>query len=80
VPVVEDIVDFAASYDYGFEAGSKAELLIAISHCQPRSLIVCNGYKDRAYIETALLVKAGMRVVIVVEKMSGADDPRIAGG
>lgn len=70
--VVEDIVEFGRPFDYGLEAGSKAELLIAISHLDNReSLIVCNGYKDRPYIETALLAtKLGMRVIIVVEKMS----------
>lgn len=70
--VVEDIVDFGSKYDFGLEAGSKAELLIAISHLVNRSsLIICNGYKDRPYIETALLMtKLGMKVIVVVEKMT----------
>ena len=35
------------------------------------ALIVCNGYKDEEYIETALMAsKLGRTVLIVVEKFS----------
>lgn len=70
--VVEDIVDFGRQWNVGLEAGSKAELLIACSHMDnPDSLVVCNGYKDRTYIQTALLfTKLGMKVILVVEKIS----------
>lgn len=59
----------------GLEAGSKPELLavMALSH-QPGDVIVCNGYKDRAYIRLALMAeKLGFRVSIVVEKLSELD-------
>ena len=47
--VVEDIVRFSAvRYHIGLEAGSKPELLAALSQLEdPEALIVCNGYKDR---------------------------------
>ena len=42
--VVEEIVDAGRPYDYGLEAGSKAELAIVSSaNLSPDSLIICNG-------------------------------------
>ena len=39
----------------GLEAGSKAELMVVLAHAgRTRSVIVCNGYKDREYIRLAL--------------------------
>jgi arginine decarboxylase len=53
----------------GLEAGSKPELL-AILALSP-GLIVCNGYKDRAYIRLALIgLRMGLKVYIVIEKPS----------
>lgn len=55
----------------GIEAGSKPELAAVLGLAQPGSVIVCNGYKDRAYIRRALIgQKLGHRVYIVVEKLS----------
>ncbi len=35
------------------------------------ALIICNGYKDEEYVETALLAsKLGRKVILVVEKLS----------
>jgi arginine decarboxylase len=73
--VVEEIVKFGRQYHYGLEAGSKPELLAVMSlHEDEEALIVCNGYKDQEYIETALLAsKLGRTVVLVVEKPSELD-------
>ncbi len=70
--VVEEIVHFGRPYHYGLEAGSKAELMAILAvHKDPDSLIVCNGYKDDAYVEMALLgSKLGVSIVLVVEKPS----------
>ena len=39
----------------GLEAGSKAELMVVLAHAgRTKSVIVCNGYKDREYIRMAL--------------------------
>jgi len=56
----------------GLEAGSKPELLAILALAQkPGTTIVCNGYKDRAYIHLALLgQKLGYLVHIVIEKPS----------
>ena len=68
--VVEEIVDYGASFRMGLEAGSKPELLIALAVLDtPGALIVCNGYKDRTYIETALLAhRLGRYPIIVVDR------------
>ena len=70
--VVEEIVDAGRPYDYGLEAGSKAELTAVIAmNLSPDALIICNGYKDYSFIKTALLAnKLGKRAIIVVEKLS----------
>ena len=66
--VVETIVEAGKPYGYGLEAGSKPELLAVMALLQEDgALIVCNGYKDEEYIETALLAsKLGRKVVLVV--------------
>jgi arginine decarboxylase len=69
--VIEEIVDAGQQFHFGLEAGSKPELVAALAmHRDPESLIICNGYKDRAFIRIALLGrKLGKAVVIVVEKL-----------
>ncbi len=69
--VIEEIVDAGAQFHFGLEAGSKPELVAALAmHKDPESLIICNGYKDRAFIRIALLGrKLGKSVIIVVEKL-----------
>lgn len=68
--VVEEMVTLGAPFRLGLEAGSKPELLIALAMLDtPDALIICNGYKDRAYIETALLAqRLGRTPVIVIER------------
>ena len=68
--VVEEIVEYGAKATVGLEAGSKPELLIALAMLEtPGALIICNGYKDRKYIETALLAqRLGRTPIIVVDR------------
>ncbi len=70
--VVEEIVDAGRAYDYGLEAGSKAELtIVSAANLSPDSLIICNGYKDHGFIKMALMGrKLGKNVIIVVEKLT----------
>ncbi|CAM0958181.1 unnamed protein product [Alopecurus aequalis] len=62
---------FADAINYGLEAGSKPELLIAMScltEAKPGAYLVCNGYKDSAYIALALAARAmGLNAIIVLE-------------
>jgi arginine decarboxylase len=69
--LVEDLVKFGKPYQFGLEAGSKPELMIALATLDnPGSLIICNGYKDREYIETAMLAqKLGQTPIIVLEQV-----------
>ncbi|MCX7089728.1 MAG: biosynthetic arginine decarboxylase [Methylococcales bacterium] len=70
--VVEGIL---AADTIGLEAGSKPELLaiLGLAKQMPgiESTVVCNGYKDRAYIRLALIgMQMGLNVFIVIEKPS----------
>jgi len=73
--VIEEIVDAGQPFHFGLEAGSKPELVAALAmHKDSESLIICNGYKDPAYIRIALMGrKLGKKVVIVVEKLEELD-------
>ena len=74
--VVEEIIEFGRPFHYGLEAGSKPELLAIMAiHQDDEALIICNGYKDEEYIETALLAsKMGKTVILVVEKPTELDN------
>ena len=69
--VIEEIVDAGQEFHFGLEAGSKPELIAALAmHKDLESLIICNGYKDRAYIRSAMMGRRlGKSVIIVVEKI-----------
>ena len=69
--VVEEILDAGKPYNFGLEVGSKPELFAGLA-LQNRvgSLIICNGYKDTAFIRMALMgLKLGKKVILVVEKL-----------
>ena len=70
--VVEEILDAGRPFHHGIEVGSKPEVFAGLAvHNDPESLIICNGYKDRNYIRTALIGrKLGKKVIIVAEKVS----------
>ena len=73
--VVEELMEYGRPFNLGIEAGSKPELLVALALQEnPEALILCNGYKDRAFIETALLAqKLGRRVVITMDRLGELD-------
>lgn len=70
--VVEEIVTYGKKFNIGLEAGSKPELhAVLATNIAENALIICNGYKDAAYIELALLAqKMGRRIYLVVEKLN----------
>ncbi|KJV28421.1 biosynthetic arginine decarboxylase [Luteibacter yeojuensis] len=71
--VVSELVA-AGDEGFGLEAGSKPELMAVLAYARPGSMVVCNGYKDREYVRLALIgLKLGLRVHIVVEKLSELD-------
>ncbi|MGF1494556.1 MAG: biosynthetic arginine decarboxylase [Microcoleaceae cyanobacterium] len=69
--LIEDLVRFGEPHKLGLEVGSKPELLIALAILKtPGSLLICNGYKDKEYIETAILAQQlGRLTIIVVEQL-----------
>lgn len=77
--LIESLVRYGRPYQFGLEAGSKPELMIALALLEPEpqprndgspALIICNGYKDREYIETAILAtKLGQKPLIVIEQL-----------
>ncbi|MEE8522455.1 MAG: biosynthetic arginine decarboxylase [Thermoanaerobaculia bacterium] len=68
--LVHHLTEFGRRFHYGLEAGSKPELMAVMAMLDDeQALVICNGYKDEEYIETALLAsRLGPRVVLVVEK------------
>ena len=70
--VIEEYLREGSRYNFGLEAGSKAELYAALALEQSKdSLLVLNGFKDRDFVKLAFAgASAGKNVVIVIEKMS----------
>jgi arginine decarboxylase len=73
--VVDTVLNAGKAYKVGLEVGSKPELLAVLAvHENRDALLLCNGYKDREYIELAFLAsKLGLQVVIVVEQFYEVD-------
>ena len=69
--LIEDLVRFGKPHQFGLEAGSKPELMIGLAMLDtPGALLICNGYKDREYIETAMLSqRLGQTAIIVLEQV-----------
>ena len=69
--VIEGLVDYGEPHHFGLEAGSKPELLIALSYIDTSdSLIICNGYKDHDYLETAILAsRLNKRIMLILEQL-----------
>lgn len=73
--LVEALVEYGKPYNFGLEVGSKPELMIALATLEVdkngQRLLICNGYKDEEYLETALLAQQlGHNLIIVIEQIS----------
>lgn len=76
--LIEAVVSWGQPDGFGLEAGSKPELTIALASLPLRTnrqpLLMCNGYKDREYIEMALLAKKlGQKPIIIIEQLHELD-------
>jgi len=73
--VVEAISRFGNRFDHGLEAGSKPELIAAISMIKNRdAFLICNGYKDEEFIDLGLhAVKMGFKCYFVIEVVGEVD-------
>ena len=70
--IIEEISRFGARYSHGLEAGSKAELIIAMASLENHdSPIICNGFKDEEFVQLGLFaVQLGIRCFFVIENPS----------
>jgi len=75
--IVEDLVQFGSPFRFGLEAGSKPELLLAMSCLvkgNPDAFLICNGYKDEEYVALALIARTmHLNTVIVLEQEEELD-------
>ena len=66
--LVDIVLDSSKDYNYGLEAGSKAELLIAMSKINKNSPITVNGFKDKELISLGFLsAKMGQNITLTIE-------------
>ncbi len=70
--VVDVITEAGRPFAMGLEVGSKPELMAVLAiQDNPDALLICNGYKDRRYVELALMARrVGRHPIIVIEKPS----------
>lgn len=73
--VVEAVADARTRMTYGLEAGSKPELLLALSQPpQPGVPLVLNGFKDEEFMTLAHhAAELGHEVIVVVESLLEVD-------
>ena len=73
--VVSELTSAGSRLNLGIEVGSKPELVAALAmHTNDDSLLICNGYKDRQYLELAMMAqRVGREVIVVIEKASEID-------
>ena len=65
---VESLIDVSQNYDYGLEAGSKAELIIAMTKTPLGAPITVNGFKDKEMISLCFIAaKMGHNITVTIE-------------
>ncbi|MDE7447952.1 MAG: arginine decarboxylase, partial [Helicobacter sp.] len=62
------LVQYAQHFDYGLEAGSKAELVLAMAHARLGAPITVNGFKDREMVALGFIAAAmGHDITLTIE-------------
>ncbi len=65
---VKNFVKIGQKYNYGLEAGSKAELLLAMAYNNDKAPITVNGFKDKELITTGFIAREmGHNITITIE-------------
>ncbi|MFK5976666.1 MAG: biosynthetic arginine decarboxylase, partial [Sulfurovum sp.] len=65
---INSLIDVSKKYNYGLEAGSKAELVIAITKTPIGSPITVNGFKDKELISLCFIAsKMGHNITVTIE-------------
>ena len=68
---IESLMEVSAPYGYGLEAGSKAELIIALTHTPHGAPITVNGFKDREMIALAFVgAQNGHNITLTIEGLA----------
>lgn len=68
---VHPLVNAGKKYNYGLEAGSKAELIIAMTYNNIGSPITINGFKDKEMIHLCFIAKSmGHNITIIIEGLN----------
>ena len=65
---INALIDVSQNYRYGLEAGSKAELIIAMSKTPIGAPITVNGFKDKEMISLCFIAaKMGHNITVTIE-------------
>jgi len=68
---VKPLIKIAQKYNYGLEAGSKAELILAMTYNNKNAPITINGFKDKDMIRLAFIAGfMGYDVTITIEGLN----------
>jgi len=68
---VKNLVKIGEKYNYGLEAGSKAELLLAMSYNNQNAPITVNGFKDNEMIALGFIAcEMGYNITLVIEGLN----------
>jgi len=66
--VINSIKKYGKQHNYGLEAGSKAELLIAIASADKEAPITVNGFKDKQMINLGFIASSmGFDITLTIE-------------
>ncbi|EKA0235774.1 biosynthetic arginine decarboxylase [Campylobacter coli] len=68
---VKNLVRLGKDYNYGLEAGSKAELLLAMAYNNEDAPITVNGFKDRELINIGFIAaEMGHNITLTIEGLN----------
>jgi len=68
---IHTLMDVSKTYNYGLEAGSKAELIIAMSKTPLGAPITVNGFKDKEMIGLCFIAaKMGHNITVTIEGLT----------
>ena len=68
---VNALMEVSKDYNYGLEAGSKAELIIAMTHTPLGAPITVNGFKDKEMISLCFMASSmGHNITITIEGLA----------
>jgi len=68
---IHPLINAGKKYNYGLEAGSKAELIIAMTYNNMGSPITVNGFKDKEMIHLCFMAKSmGHNIIVIIEGLN----------